>query len=265
MATYVFSDVHGHRAPLERLLERVSPTDDDRIFMLGDMVDRGPDPVGVLKVCRGLKNAQVLMGNHEDLMMAYFQSGDEMAALNWGINGSETTIDGLGRLPHDERVELLDWVFSLPLCGICEAGGRLFILAHAGIRPKGPQPPERLTAEGLRTFMSEQDPEDLLWIRQEFWGQPTGLVDSKGKGPIVVTGHTPTAYLEGMADRMERSPYTEEGLCRQVRVGACEATGGVSDRWDIDSGAAGGAGFGQVSMVRLDDGEEFYEQIAKGE
>ena len=98
MATYVFSDVHGHRAPLERLLERVSPTDDDRIFMLGDMVDRGPDPVGVLKVCRGLKNAQVLMGNHEDLMMAYFQSGDEMAALNWGINGSETTIDGLGRL-----------------------------------------------------------------------------------------------------------------------------------------------------------------------
>ena len=146
-----------------------------------------------------------------------------------------------------------------------EAGGRLFILAHAGIRPKGPQPPERLTAEGLRTFMSEQDPEDLLWIRQEFWGQPTGLVDSKGKGPIVVAGHTPTAYLEGMADRMERSPYTEEGLCRQVRVGACEATGGVSDRWDIDSGAAGGAGFGQVSMVRLDDGEEFYEQIAKGE
>ena len=47
MATYAFSDVHGHRVPLERLLERVSPADDDTLFMLGDMVDRGPDPAGV--------------------------------------------------------------------------------------------------------------------------------------------------------------------------------------------------------------------------
>jgi len=265
MATYAFSDVHGHRAPLDRLLERVSPSDEDRIFMLGDMVDRGPDPVGVLKTCRSLGNAQVLMGNHEDLMMSYYRDTDPFASLNWGINGSGPTIEGLEKLPAGERQDLLDWVFNLPLCAICQVGERPYVLVHAGILPKGPQPPQALTPEGLGAFMADQAPEDLLWIRQEFWGQPTGLVNDRGEGAVVIAGHTPTVYLEGMADRMDRSPLDEEGLCRQVHVGASDATGGVADRWDIDAGAAGGHGFGQVSMVRLDDGQEFYEHIDEGE
>ena len=40
MSTYVFSDVHGHRATLERVLDRLSPSVDDCFFCLGDMVDR---------------------------------------------------------------------------------------------------------------------------------------------------------------------------------------------------------------------------------
>ena len=43
------------------------------------------------------------------------------------------------------------------------------------------------------------------------------------------------------------------------------ACGGVWDKWNIDSGCAGGAGFGRVTIIRLDDGEEFREQIAEGE
>ena len=50
-----------------------------------------------------------------------------------------------------------------------------------------------------------------------------------------------------------------------VKVGASGATGGVADRWDIDAGAAGGAGFGQVLVLRLDDGACFYEPILPGE
>ncbi len=50
-----------------------------------------------------------------------------------------------------------------------------------------------------------------------------------------------------------------------LKIGADESTGGVADRWDIDAGAAGGAGFGRVGIMRLDDGAEFYEDIAPDE
>ena len=58
---------------------------------------------------------------------------------------------------------------------------------------------------------------------------------------------------------MDRPAIGEDGRARMVRVGA------ERDRWDIDSGAAGGAGFGQVLVLRLDDGEEFYEPVREGE
>ena len=52
MATYVFSDVHGHARALERLLDRISPATEDRIFMLGDMINRGPDPLANYEIGR---------------------------------------------------------------------------------------------------------------------------------------------------------------------------------------------------------------------
>ena len=42
MATYVFSDIHGHVEPLRRALERINPTESDVFYCLGDMIDRGP-------------------------------------------------------------------------------------------------------------------------------------------------------------------------------------------------------------------------------
>ena len=281
MATYAFSDVHGHRATLDRLLERVSPADDDRIYMLGDMIDRGPDPAGVLRVCHDLPNACVLMGNHEDLMLTFLeQPEDSVARANWEINGGAMTADSLLRLPEGERLELLDWVGSLPLYAFTFAGGRPYVLVHAGIRPgvpfertgavaddDGNPDVERMgwTGADLEALLSVQAPDDLLWIRDEFWGQPTGLLDERGEGPVVVAGHTPTAYLEAMADRPDRLPVDENNLCRMVRVGASAETGGVPDRWDIDCGAAGGAGFGNLLMVRLEDGLETYEPVLEGE
>lgn len=281
MATYVFSDVHGHRGTLDRLLERVSPSDDDSLFMLGDMIDRGPDPVGVMQLCRGLGNATVLMGNHEDLMLSFIEAPDEgMNQVNWEINGGISTRAGLAELPEDQRVDLLDWVAHLPLYAYTFVAGRPYVMVHAGVRPgvgfeRGADPDaeregEPVVAMGwsdddLRALLAAQSPEDLLWIREDFWGAPTGLLDQSGQGPIVVAGHTPTPYLRGMADLPDRLPEDENGLCRMVKVGARAETGGVADRWDIDCGAAGGAGFGNLLMLRLDDGLETYEPVREGE
>lgn len=266
MSTYVFSDVHGHLAPLDRLLERIAPGEGDSLFMLGDMIDRGPDPVGVMRCCRDLPGCTVLMGNHEDLLLSCLeQSDDPIRQYNWQTNGAASTQAGLDGLDEASRTELLGWVEQLPVCAITQVGERPYILVHAGIRADGLSPRESWDAQALLDLLDRQLVDDLLWIREDFWGRPTNLLDEAGRGPIVIAGHTPTAYLDGMADLPERPSRADDGLCQMVRVGACEATGGVSDRWDIDCGAAGGAGFGKVCMLRLDDGMEFYEPVREGE
>ena len=258
MATYVFSVVHGHRAPLERALMRISPSDDDRFFCLGDMIDRGPDPVGVLRVCRSLPNACVLMGNHEDLMMACLNDPrDPLATMNWGMNGGARTSEGLAALDEDEANDLVDWVRGLPRWAQATVGERRYVLVHAGVRMGRVLLPSVWNGRTTAAYLRAQDPEDLSWIREEFWGAPRGLSGEDGSGPVLVAGHTPTPYLERMASEVDREPLGPDGLARMVRVGG--------DRWDIDCCAASGAGLGQVLVLCLDTGEEVYEPVGEGE
>ena len=265
MATYVFSDVHGHVAPLRRALERVSPSDDDVFFCLGDMIDRGPESLAVVRTCRELPNCRILRGNHEALMLDYFDNpDDQIAMLNWGQNGAAATIRDLTSLAAEELTAFLGWVRDLPLWAVTTVGERSYLLTHAGIRPGKAPAPNPCDGEAIAAFMAAQTAEDLVWIREDFWGEPTGLVDSEGQGLVVIAGHTPTLFLRDF-DHLDRNPLDSIGRCRMVRMGATPETGGVADKWNIDCGAAGGAGFGQVLVLRLDDGCEFMEPVREGE
>ena len=271
MATYVFSDVHGHPAPLKRLLERISPSSDDTFFMLGDMIDRGPDPRGVIRTVRSLPNVTVLMGNHERMMLDCILSDDAstdtqtyMNWLTWQINGGEVTARGLDHMDSAESDEMVDWIAHLPLYTRTHVAGRDWLLVHAGIRPGAAMPRGLWTEAELDYVLAQQAPEDLLWIREEFWGQPTGYLDEKGHGPVVIAGHTPTPVVERIADRYtDNSVY--DGRARIMYLGACKETGGVADRIAIDCGAGSGSGLGVVSMLRLDDNEIFYASVGPGE
>ena len=46
---YVMSDIHGMSGLLKKMLDIIQPGADDRVYILGDMIDRGPDPAGVLE------------------------------------------------------------------------------------------------------------------------------------------------------------------------------------------------------------------------
>ena len=115
MATYVTSDAHGHVRALDRALELAGPGSGDVVYVLGDMVDRGPDPVGVLRLVRSLPNARVLMGNHERMLLDTLMSEDEREVFIWEMNGGSTTARGLDSLASDEAADLIDWIAQLPL------------------------------------------------------------------------------------------------------------------------------------------------------
>ena len=290
MATYVTSDAHGHLRALDRTLELAQPGADDTLYVLGDMVDRGPAPVGVLKLVRGLGNARVLMGNHERMLLDTIDHGDAADELTWHMNGGYVTAQQLDSLPRDEYRELMDWIASLPLFDVAETDDlrvsarpgerRVHLLCHAGI--------DALALRGYlatagyagdaaaggydgvpldtwRAAMAAQDPEDLLWIRNEFWGEPTGLVGPDGRGPVAVVGHTPSLLMRRYAGCMATPCMDGDDRALMVEVGACQDTGGVPDRIDIDCSAAAGWPQGRVGIMRLEDRRVWLADIDEGE
>ncbi|MEF3168615.1 MAG: serine/threonine protein phosphatase [Deltaproteobacteria bacterium] len=165
-------DIHGCRLELERLLGMI-PFDPSRdlLVLLGDYIDRGPEPRGVLEILSGLVDlhpghVRCLMGNHEWMFLRYLEGKDTNLYL---LNGGETTIadyfiQGKGVSIPDRHKKFLD---SLEFFLETES----YIFVHAGLRPGVP--------------LADQTLDDLLWIRDEF------ISSSYDWGKRVVFAHTP--------------------------------------------------------------------------
>ncbi len=114
-------DVQGCREPLERLLAkvRVDPAS-DRVLCAGDLVNRGPDSAGVLRLHRTLGAASVL-GNHDLYLL-------DVAAGRARASERVTFGDVLGA---DDRDELIAWLDRRPLAVVSDD----VVLVHAALRP----------------------------------------------------------------------------------------------------------------------------------
>ena len=65
MATYVMSDIHGEYEKFMEVLEKINLSDSDTLYVLGDILDRGPHPIQVMQKLMSMENAVCLVGNHE--------------------------------------------------------------------------------------------------------------------------------------------------------------------------------------------------------
>lgn len=199
---YCLGDIHGRS---DLLLEARDAIDDDLsqrpvaeslIICLGDYVDRGPDPAGVLEL---LANDPfpapliLLRGNHEVMMQAFLREPEELGAwrrfggletlASYGVDVSEAAMGRgfeqtrqslLARLPqsHLALLEGLQLSWSIDDYFFC----------HAGVRPGAP--------------LDAQTERDLLWIRKDFLSWRGDF------GKIIVHGHTPVAAPEILPNRI---------------------------------------------------------------
>jgi len=118
---YVMGDLQGCADPLERALSAIdfSPSR-DRIYVLGDLVNRGPDSVAVLRRLAGLGDAAVcLLGNHDLHLLAVSQGLRS-------VHRSDT-LDGV--LQDPQREHWLDWLRHQRLA--VHAHG--WLMVHAGV------------------------------------------------------------------------------------------------------------------------------------
>ena len=127
MALYCVGDVQGCDTALGRLLEHIgfSPSR-DTAYLLGDLVNRGPDSAAVLRRCRAGEGAlRCLLGNH-DL---------HLLATAYGVRSPSRrdTLDGVLQAP--DRAALLDWLRQQPLVRTHEHAGETLLMLHAGVLP----------------------------------------------------------------------------------------------------------------------------------
>ncbi len=161
---YAIGDVHGCLDPLRRLMDQIHPFEEDEVVFVGDYVDRGPDSKGVVDYLLTLQGRYTfLMGNHERMFLDFLQGKERFLFL---YNGGEATLESYGGVGSIPAAHL---AFLKRLLPYYETDHYLFV--HGGIRPGIP--------------LQDQDPMDLLWIREEFYAYP-------GRYPkTVVFGHTP--------------------------------------------------------------------------
>lgn len=126
MGLYAIGDVQGCDAELGQLLHSLQFSPDrDRLWFVGDLVNRGPDSLKVLRRIRALgAAATVALGNHDLHLLAVAHG---MASLRRG-----DTLDGILAAP--DRNALLDWLMRQPLMHHDEALG--IALLHAGLPPE---------------------------------------------------------------------------------------------------------------------------------
>lgn len=168
MARLVFGDIHGQFNGLMKLVDFINYSADDKLFFLGDLIDRGDHSADVVRWV--MQNGHAcLRGNHEQMCLDAYQSKKgSLVWKGWMMNGGTNTLESYGE--SGVTPEHIDWMQQLPL--FIDLGDAW--LVHAGLNPNVP-----LELQGAREF---------CWIRDEFHSASEPFFDDK----IIITGHTIT-------------------------------------------------------------------------
>lgn len=193
---YAMSDLHGEYQKYLAMLEKIKFSQEDTLYLLGDLVDRGPEPVKILQDIIQRPNVYPLLGNHE-VMAIYIlkqllvevteetiSQVDTYLMENiflWQRNGGGVTLEQFQALPLRERRQLLEFLEGFGWYETVDVGERAFLLVHAGLGNYRP---------GKK--LEEYSLEELTMVRPDYQTQyfPDDSI-------YVLSGHTPTKLLSG--------------------------------------------------------------------
>lgn len=131
MAHYVLSDVHGEADRFHQMLTKIGFSESDTLYILGDVIDRGPEGISLLQEIMHTPNMEMLLGNHEYMCLQYHAAdADEAAIRRWNRNGNTPTLAGLGKLDETEKTELFAFLSSLSTHITLTVGDNSFYLVH---------------------------------------------------------------------------------------------------------------------------------------
>ena len=195
---FVISDLHGQFVLLQLLLEKIHFNDNDELYILGDIMDRGPNSIDIYYFVRSMKNIHLIKGNHELMMLQSMKAAYKYNDLDsersnpyrlWKQNGGKKTIISIREylqkefVSYDEYYDLkkrfikdiIAYLESLPSYIELDFKGTHYVLVHAGVDPEVPL---------------EENSEDILaWIREYFY------FNEANPDYTYIFGHTPCCFI----------------------------------------------------------------------
>lgn len=270
MATYAIGDIQGCFDSLRALLDKCAfdPLR-DRLWLVGDLVNRGPKSLETLRFIKGLGRAALtVLGNHDLYLLMVAEGGAK-------LRGKDDTIQPI--LDAPDRAELLGWLRQQPLCHI-ERG---YCLVHAGLLPQWTAIQARRLAGEVEAAL--QGPHYREFIANMWGSQPDAWSDDLTGWPrlrAVVNAMTRMRFCtaDGVMDFRAKGklsnapagyvPWFEVPNRKSVEsvlvTGHWSALGlRLTDNLlALDSGCLWG---GRLSAVRLEDRQVFQVECAAGE
>ena len=177
------------------LLKKIEFKSSDTLYILGDIIDRGPRPIKIIKKIMSMPNVICLIGNHELMALHILKflvqdiTEENINALNTKVleeyllwvkyNGGQTTIDEFRALPKEEQSEVIEYLIDFLVYEEIKVVGRDYLPVHSGLG--GFYPGKN---------MEDYSIDELVWDRPNY---DVKYFDNK----FVVTGHTPTQTITG--------------------------------------------------------------------
>lgn len=235
--TYVCSDIHSEYAVYESMMKHIK--DNDKLYILGDVIDRGPDGIKILQdIIERQEKGQVefFVGNHEYMMIQSLFFNNQAEKENWENNNNGTiTEKAYYSLPTEQQEKIKQFLLNSLVYKEIKVNGEKIYLVHA----KAVKDSKKLQETVLDMINTgrEQELQDAVWAREnarksskssEVWKAK----DIPKEGTFTIIGHTPTYKRESNGIN-----YDNHGVLY------------------IDCGASYGE---KEALVRLEDGNVLY-------
>ncbi len=216
---YVIGDIHGMKDKYDEMLEKINPKDTDAVFVLGDVIDVGDDSIEILKDMMYRANIYPVLGEHEymakkvlpliadcgstDEAKEKLKDGEKELLEKWLTMKSEKTISDFLSLSDEDKESIIDYLSEFQSYEEVTAGGKTFVLAHAGIR----------------NFDPSKEPED--YDEEDFVFAETDYTVPYFKNKYLITGHMPTVTIN---PKLMGKVYSKNG---HIAIDCAAAYGGA--------------------------------------
>jgi bis(5'-nucleosyl)-tetraphosphatase (symmetrical) len=193
LSDYAIGDLQGCLAPFNCLLEQINfNADRDRLFLAGDLVNRGPDSLGTLRRVYELRdNVHTVLGNHDLHLLAVAQ----------GSTGSRRKDTLTAILEAHDRDALLGWLQNCPL--LVDIPEHQAVMTHAGIPPLWTLAQARERAREVEQVL--RAPQVGEYFANMYGNQPAGWNDDL-QGPErwrVITNHFTRMRFVNLAGELD--------------------------------------------------------------
>ena len=164
MATFAIGDIQGCYDSLRRLLDFCAfDAQNDRLWLVGDLVNRGPKSLETLRFLKSLGNsALTVLGNHDLYLLMVAEGGAK-------FRGKDDTLQAIFDAP--DCAELLDWLRHQPLC---HTEGD-YCMVHAGLLPQWTIEQARALAREVEAAL--QGPQYHEFVTNLWGSEPAGWTD----------------------------------------------------------------------------------------